>query len=72
MATSICAFMETVCLKSIKKPLRTSVIAEAVLSEPFFMPVMTVKTYSQFPVAVGTGIVPHVNRIKQINGCISK
>ena len=58
MAGSIWHFMETECLKSIKKPLRISVIAEAVLSEPFFMPVMTVIQDSLFHAAAETGIAP--------------
>jgi hypothetical protein len=72
MANSIWNFMEIECPGYIKRLLGISVIAEAVLSEPFFMPVMTVTPYSPFPAAVETDIVQPVSRIKRINGYINK
>ena len=68
MVRNIWHFMETECPKSIKKPFNISVIAEMALSEPFFMPAMTVRTYNLFHAAVETGIVPPVSMIKRING----
>jgi len=48
--------------------LKSAGVAAAGLSEPLFMLVMIVKKYNLLPVAAGTGIVPHVSRIKRING----
>jgi hypothetical protein len=60
--------MEIECLNTIKKPFKISLIVEVALSEPFFMAVMSVATYSPLPVAAETAIVPHVNRINRIGG----
>jgi hypothetical protein len=72
MENSIWNFMEKECPKSTKKPLRISVIAEAVPSEPLFMFVMTVIPDSLFRAAVETGIARPVSSINQNNGCINK
>jgi hypothetical protein len=72
MGRNIWHFTETECQKSIKRHLRISVIAEAVLSEPFFMPVMTAILDSLFHAAAETGIALHVSSINQRSGCINK
>jgi hypothetical protein len=61
-------FMEIECHGYMKRPLRISVIVEAALSGPFFMPVMTAIPGSLSHAAAETGIVPPVSSINQRNG----